>query len=61
MLFVVLIAAILADAKLHPNLPPRSLDAYHLLHFPETTSFSNHPVYGSSALSEEQSLRSEAH
>lgn len=30
--------------KRHPNLPPRSLAAYHQLHFHVTTSFSNHPV-----------------
>jgi hypothetical protein len=35
-------------AKRHPNLPLRSLAAYHSLHFPVTTSFSSHP----SAMSE---------
>ena len=35
-----------------PNLPPRALTAFHPLHFHVTTSFNNHPVTGSSALSE---------
>ncbi|MCT6698205.1 alpha/beta hydrolase [Rheinheimera sp. 4Y26] len=35
---------LLPNAKRHPNLPARSLAAYHPLHFHVTTSFSNHPV-----------------
>lgn len=44
------------NAKRHPNLPPRSLDADHPLHFHETTSFSNHPVNRSSGMSELRTL-----
>jgi hypothetical protein len=39
-----------------PNLPPRALTAFHPLHFHVTTSFNNHPVTGSSALSEKRIL-----
>ncbi len=48
-------------AKRHPNLPPRSLDAYHPLHFHETTSFSNHPVNRSSGMSEKRLSRTGIH